>query len=49
MKENRYFRNIALTGVVGLALSYYNGIATGPAIILVLAALFFGTFLLRKK
>ena len=36
-------------GVVGLALSYYNGIATGPAIILVLAALFFGTFLLRKK
>ena len=36
-------------GVVGLALSFYNGIATGPAIILVLAALFFGTFLLRKR
>lgn len=36
-------------GVLGLALSYYNGIATGPAIILVLAALFFGTFFLRKK
>ena len=36
-------------GVVGLALSYYNGIATGPAIILVLAAVFFGTFFLRKK
>ena len=36
-------------GVLGLALSYYNGIATGPAIILVLAAVFFGTFLLRKK
>ena len=36
-------------GVVGLAVSYYVGIATGPAIILVLAAIFFGTFLLRKK
>ena len=36
-------------GVLGLALSYYNGIATGPAIILVLAAVFFGTFLMRKK
>ena len=37
------------SGVVGLALSFYNGIATGPAIILVLAAVFFGTFALRKK
>lgn len=37
------------SGVTGLALSYYQGIATGPAIILVLAAVFFGTFLLRKK
>ena len=37
------------SGVLGLALSYYQGIATGPAIILVLATVFFGTFLLRKK
>ena len=37
------------SGVVGLALSYYQGIATGPAIILMLAAVFFGTFLMRKK
>ena len=36
-------------GVLGLAVSYYGGIATGPAIILMLAAVFFGTFLLRKK
>jgi len=36
-------------GVLGLLLSYYNGVATGPTIILVLAAVFFGTFLLRKK
>ncbi len=35
-------------GTLGLVLSYYNGIATGPTIILVLAAVFFGTFLLRK-
>ena len=37
------------SGVLGLWLSYYNGVATGPTIILVLAAVFFGTFLLRKK
>ena len=37
------------SGVLGLILSYYNGVATGPTIILVLAAVFFGTFLLRKK
>lgn len=36
-------------GVLGLWLSYYNGVATGPTIILVLAAVFFGTFVLRKK
>ncbi|MBQ9859135.1 MAG: metal ABC transporter permease [Clostridia bacterium] len=36
-------------GVLGLLLSYFNGVATGPTIILVLAAVFFGTFLLRKK
>lgn len=36
-------------GVLGLWLSYYNGVATGPTIILVLAAVFFGTFALRKK
>ena len=36
-------------GVLGLLLSYYNGVATGPTIILVLAAVFFGTFSLRKK
>ena len=35
-------------GTLGLMTSYYNGIATGPTIILVLAAVFFGTFLLRK-
>lgn len=36
-------------GWVGLLLSYYNGVATGPTIILVMAALFFGTLALRKK
>lgn len=36
-------------GVLGLALSYYNGVATGPTVILVLAAVFFGTFAMRKK
>ncbi len=36
-------------GVLGLLLSYFHAVATGPMIILVLAALFFGTFFLRKK
>ena len=37
------------SGVLGLWTSYYNGVATGPTIVLVLAAVFFGTFFLRKK
>jgi zinc transport system permease protein len=36
-------------GVLGLLLSYYHAVATGPMIILVQAALFFGTFAMRKK
>ncbi len=39
----------AFSGVLGLLLSYGNAVATGPMIILVLAALFFGTFLMRRK
>ncbi len=37
------------SGVLGLLFSYYNGVATGPTVILVLAAVFFGTFLMRKR
>lgn len=37
------------SGVLGLFLSYYNAVAAGPTIVLVAAALFFGTFLLRDK
>lgn len=36
-------------GVAGLLFSWYNAVATGPMIILILAALFFGTFALRRK
>ncbi len=36
-------------GVLGLLLSYFHAVATGPMIILVLAVLFFGTFLMRDK
>ncbi len=36
-------------GVLGLLLSYFNAVATGPMIILVLAVLFFGTFFMREK
>ena len=37
------------SGVLGLLLSYYNTVATGPMIVLVAAALFFGTFLIRRR
>ncbi|MBE6778285.1 MAG: metal ABC transporter permease [Ruminococcaceae bacterium] len=36
-------------GVLGLWLSYYHAVSTGPTIILVLGVLFFGTFFMRKK
>ena len=32
------------SGVVGLLLSYFNSVAAGPTIVLIAAALFFGTF-----
>ena len=37
------------SGVLGLCLSDSNAGAAGPTIVLVAAALFFGTFLLRDK
>ena len=37
------------SGLLGLVLSYLNGVATGPTIVLVSAAVFFGTFLLQKR
>ena len=37
------------SGVLGLLLSYYNDVATGPMIILVAAAVFFGTLLMSRK
>ncbi len=36
-------------GVLGLLVSYFNAVATGPVIVLVLSVLFFGTFLMREK
>ncbi|MBQ4611998.1 MAG: metal ABC transporter permease [Clostridia bacterium] len=37
------------SAVLGLLLAYFNAVATGPMVILVLAALYFGTFLMREK
>ncbi len=37
------------SGVLGLLLSFYNAVATGPMIVLVAAAVFFGTLLLSGK
>lgn len=37
------------SGVLGLLLSYYNGVSTGPLIILVQAAIYFSTFLCRSR
>ena len=36
------------SGVLGLTLAYLNGVAAGPTIVLVNAAVFFGTFLMGK-
>lgn len=37
------------SGITGLLLSYFNAVAAGPTIVLVAAALFFGTYLMREK
>lgn len=37
------------SGALGLTLAYLNGFAAGPAIVLVNAAIFFGTFLMSRK
>ena len=37
------------SGILGLLVSYFNAVATGPMIVLIAAALFFGTFLMREK
>ncbi|MBQ9413851.1 MAG: metal ABC transporter permease [Clostridia bacterium] len=37
------------SGVLGLLLSFYNDVATGPMIVLVAAAVFFGTLLIGRK
>lgn len=35
--------------VLGLLLAYFNAVATGPMVILALAAVYFGTFMMREK
>ena len=37
------------SGILGLLVSYFNAVATGPVIVLIAAALFFGTFFMREK
>lgn len=37
------------SGILGLLLSYHNAVAAGPMIVLIAAALYFGTYLLREK
>lgn len=37
------------SGISGLVVSYYAGLATGPTIVLISAAIFFATFLFRRK
>lgn len=50
----RSYQGLALlfglfSGILGLLLSYFNAVATGPTIVLIAAALFFGTFLIQKR
>ena len=37
------------SGLLGLCLSYLNAVAAGPTIVLVSAALFFGTYLMGRR
>ncbi|HIW72927.1 MAG TPA: metal ABC transporter permease [Firmicutes bacterium] len=37
------------SGILGLLLSYHNAVAAGPMVVLIAAALYFGTFALREK
>lgn len=37
------------SGLLGLVLSWLNAVATGPTIVLVSAAVFFGTFLIARR
>jgi zinc transport system permease protein len=37
------------SGIVGLVVSYYQKIATGPTIALVAAGIFFVTYMFRRK
>lgn len=37
------------SGITGLIVSYFNAVATGPMIVLIAGALFFGTFAMRDK
>lgn len=39
----------SFSGLLGLVLSYLNAIATGPTIVLISAAVFFGTFLIARR
>ena len=36
------------SGILGLVISYYQGISTGPTIVLVSSAIYFATFFMRK-
>ena len=36
------------SGLLGLTVSYLNAVATGPTIVLISAAVFFGTFILAR-
>ena len=37
------------SGLLGLSLSYLNAVAAGPTIVLVSAALFFGTYFMGRR
>lgn len=37
------------SGLLGLLFSYHNAVAAGPTVVLIAAALYFGTFALREK
>jgi zinc transport system permease protein len=51
MREYHFFSVIfsVFSGIVGLAVSYYTNVATGPMIVIIASVIYFSTFIFGRK
>jgi zinc transport system permease protein len=51
MREYHFFSVVfsLFSGVLGLILSYYTNVATGPMIVIIASVIYFGTYRCGKK